>query len=59
MFPSPISALSDFVISISDYLVPSLERNNAITVKNVSPLPHIDTIMEDIAGMIHFSGFNL
>jgi hypothetical protein len=32
---------------------------NAITVKDVSPLPRIDTIIEDIAGMIKFSAFDL
>jgi hypothetical protein len=28
-------------------------------IKDVSPLPRIDTIIEDIAGMIKFSAFNL
>jgi hypothetical protein len=32
---------------------------NAITVKDVSPLPRIDTIIEDIVGMVKFSAFDL
>jgi len=32
------------------------QKLNAITVKDISPLPQIDTI---IAGMIHFSAFDL
>jgi len=32
---------------------------NTITIKNVSPLPRIDTIMEDVAGMVCFSSFDL
>jgi hypothetical protein len=32
---------------------------NAITIKDVSPLPRIDTIIEDVRGMICFSGFDL
>ena len=30
MFPSPVPALSDLITSTSDYLAPSLERNNWI-----------------------------
>ena len=32
---------------------------NAITVKDVRPLPRIDTIIEDIVGMVKFSAFDL
>jgi hypothetical protein len=35
------------------------QKLNAITVKDVSPLPRINTIIEDIAGMTKFSAFNL
>jgi hypothetical protein len=35
------------------------QKLNTITVKDVSPLPHIDTIIEDIAGMVKFSTFDL
>jgi len=32
---------------------------NAITVKDVRPLPRIDTIIEDIVGMVKFGAFDL
>jgi len=35
------------------------QKLNAITIKDVSPLPRIDTIIEDVGGMICFSGFDL
>jgi hypothetical protein len=35
------------------------QKLNAITIKNVSPLPRIDTIVEDIAEMVCFSSFDL
>jgi hypothetical protein len=35
------------------------QKLNAITIKDVSPLPRIDTIIEDVRGMICFSGFDL
>jgi hypothetical protein len=35
------------------------QKLNAITIKDVSPLPRIDTIIEDITGMIKFSAFDL
>ena len=57
MFPSPIPALSDFVMSTSDYLAPSLEHNNTVMVMVIMPcgvsllLHHIGCIVVAVVAL--------